>query len=576
LDELTTRAYELVSAGDLARARTELEDGLAATEFDGSTVPPDLAEAASLYARLLLASGQPAEAHEWAAYAHGAAQRLYGAADERTVRDAATLAAALSRVGELPAAERLYRDVVARLAERDGPGSPQALAARADLATVLHATGQCRAARSELAGALAAHQAGYGVDEPAGIRMLARLAAMSRDCGDEGAAERHFARARTLAETYLPADHPVTVQVAALAAAPPDDAHPCRARPGATQNPATQNPAAQNPASQGAGGDPWWPPEQDADPDHPPSGPPARAGGNGGIAASPESGPGRDRPGSALVAPRVSRGHLAAPRRIPPVGHLPFAETLPEPAHPTGRAAGHHPPTRATGPAPARVQASAGQSRDGAVVLPSMVEPVQEPFPAPREDRYRGHDDPYRLDDPYRGRHLPAYRHPGADPGGDPGRDPGGYEPYPGRSRWATASLAAGLTVLGIAGGWFAATRLLGDEPAPARPVPADAPRTPEESAAAATAAPPTGLTLRDGRNSVALTWTYPAEAEGPVMVTGGRAGEPQRAFQTLAAGTTTYTVHGLPERVDYCFTVAVVYSTDQIARSAPVCTTRR
>ncbi|HYN97942.1 MAG TPA: hypothetical protein VES42_29215, partial [Pilimelia sp.] len=188
LDDLTARAYELIAAGDLGRARAALEEGLGGAALDADDLTAEAAEAASLYARVLLATGELQPARAWATYAHAAAHRLHGPADSRTVRDAATLAAVLHRVGELAAAEELYREVIARLSAFDGPGSPRALAARADRATVLHAAGRCRDGRGELAGALAAHQAGYGLAEPAGIRMLARLAGMTRDCGDEAAA----------------------------------------------------------------------------------------------------------------------------------------------------------------------------------------------------------------------------------------------------------------------------------------------------------------------------------------------------------------------------------------------------
>lgn len=524
LDELTTRAYDLVAAGELVRARAVLEDGLAETEFDGTTVPPDLAEAASLYARVLLACGETEAARDWATYAHGAAERLHGAADQRTVRDAATLAATQYRIGELPAAERLYRDVVAQLSAQDGPGAPQTLAARADLATVLHATGQCRAARSELAGALAAHQAGYGLQEPAGIRMLARLAAMSRDCGDEAAAQRHFARARALAETYLPAEHPVAGQVAALAAAPANPAHPCQLAPPVV-----------GPAEQEAQ---WWPPEQDGDPTAEP--PPAH---NGRAA----SGAGPD--GGGLAARPLSRGHLAAPRRIPPLtGRIPFADPAP------------HAPPADTVPSDARREPPHTPA-ESPHTPPSPPEPGPGPGPgravAPRPDPRLPVPDPanaYSIAPahPYSGLHLPP--------------------PEPARSRWAGMAFGAGLAVLGIAGGWFAATTLMaaGDEPA-APPTPAKAsPATPTPADP-----PPTGLTLRDSRDRVTLSWSYPGGAEGPVLVAGGRTGEQQRAFQTLAPGTTTYTVYGLAERADYCFTVAVIYSTEVVARSAPACTTR-
>jgi hypothetical protein len=82
-------------------------------------------------------------------------------------------------------------------------------------------------------------------------------------------------------------------------------------------------------------------------------------------------------------------------------------------------------------------------------------------------------------------------------------------------------------------------------------------------------------VTLRDNRDNVTLAWTYPAGAEGPVLVSGGRSGQQPRAFQELPAGTASYVVYGLNEQTDYCFTVAVVYSTDTVGRAAPVCTAR-
>jgi hypothetical protein len=85
----------------------------------------------------------------------------------------------------------------------------------------------------------------------------------------------------------------------------------------------------------------------------------------------------------------------------------------------------------------------------------------------------------------------------------------------------------------------------------------------------------PRNVRLTDRRDSVSLQWSYPADAEGPVLVSGGRTGQPARAFQQLPAGTSDYVVYGLNEQQNYCFTVAVAYSTDRIASSVPVCTQR-
>jgi hypothetical protein len=86
---------------------------------------------------------------------------------------------------------------------------------------------------------------------------------------------------------------------------------------------------------------------------------------------------------------------------------------------------------------------------------------------------------------------------------------------------------------------------------------------------------PPGAVRLRDNRDSVSLDWTYPKGAEGPVLISGGRRGQEQRAFQQLPAGSTNYVVYGLNEGLDYCFSVAVVYTVDHVAASKPLCTHR-
>ena len=92
----------------------------------------------------------------------------------------------------------------------------------------------------------------------------------------------------------------------------------------------------------------------------------------------------------------------------------------------------------------------------------------------------------------------------------------------------------------------------------------------------AAAAGAPAGVALQDNRDSVTLTWAYPKGAEGPVLISGGRRGQAQRAFQQLPAGSADYVVYGLDGQLDYCFTVSVVHSTDRVAASPPVCTARR
>jgi hypothetical protein len=97
-----------------------------------------------------------------------------------------------------------------------------------------------------------------------------------------------------------------------------------------------------------------------------------------------------------------------------------------------------------------------------------------------------------------------------------------------------------------------------------------------QSSPAPVASGPPTNVALHDGTASVTLTWKYPAGAEGPVILSAGRPGEARHAFQTLAAGTENFVVYGLAEGTDYCFTVAIAYSTDVVAMSSPVCTARK
>lgn len=99
---------------------------------------------------------------------------------------------------------------------------------------------------------------------------------------------------------------------------------------------------------------------------------------------------------------------------------------------------------------------------------------------------------------------------------------------------------------------------------------------TPNAAPPASPGTPPGRVTLRDRPDGIALTWTYPAGGEGPVVLSAGQAGQDPRPFETLPPGTDSFVVHGLDRTTNYCFTVAVVWSTDVVARAKRVCTTRR
>ena len=268
--DLTVQAHHLVSAGDLAGAQRLLADALTDADPRPANASPELADAAGLQARVLVALGEPHSARGWAAFAYAAATRLYGRADERTITAAATLAAVLHRVGSDARAARLYSDVIIELTARDGPESMRVLAAHADLATVEYARGQCEVARDRLQDAWELHREVYGDDHPSGIKMLAKLGAMERDCGRYADSHEHLTLAEELCRVHLAADDPLAAQVAALsraarpgprlaAPAPAAGQRPSAGRPGDAVVPAARvPPAAEGPPEP----PPYQPPEQ--------------------------------------------------------------------------------------------------------------------------------------------------------------------------------------------------------------------------------------------------------------------------------------------------------------------------
>lgn len=229
--ELTLQAQHLVSAGDLAGAQRLLADALTDADPRPDHASPELTEAAGLQARLLVTLGEPHSARGWAAFAYAASSRLYGISDQRTISAAATLAAVLHRVGSDVRAARLYSEVILELTAHDGPESLRVLAAHADLATVEYARGQCAQARERLQDAWELHREVYGDGHASGIKMLARLGAMQRDCGRFDEAHDNLALARELARQHLAADDPLARQVAALARAAADPDHVCDDEP---------------------------------------------------------------------------------------------------------------------------------------------------------------------------------------------------------------------------------------------------------------------------------------------------------------------------------------------------------
>ncbi len=479
LAELTAHAQALTSSGDLAGARAVLADALAPTDTDPHRASPDVAAAAALHARVLVTLGDPQAARDWAGFAHTAQRRLYGPEDERTLAATATHAAVLHRLGNHALAAQLYRDVVEQLTATDGPDSMRVLAAQADLATAEHAAGECVDAHARMADAWQRHRRIYGDAAPAGIKMLARLGGMERDCGQVIEAREHLALAGEFCARYLPGDHVLARQVAALAKAPISGRHRCDA-------------------------------EADAAHGFPPG--PARP------AAYPAPGVTPTGPPGVTTLPRPQQ-RPAPVERLRPAGTGPDDHRdgddrrLPVPVH-------HAPP-----------RTSRRLVVGGVLVAGALVAAATAAFALPRGDR--------DATAPVGATSAPAVA----------------AAPLATASATPAAPSSAAAAATGAAG-----------------PAPAAGTATATETGAAAA---PSAVVLRDGRDSVTLEWSYPAGAEGPVLISGGRTGQERRAFQQVPAGSTNYVVYGLNERADYCFTVAVVYSADVVAAAPPVCTAR-
>lgn len=525
-----------MATGDLAGARRLLSDALADADPRPTNASAELAELASLQARVLVGLGDPRAARSWAAYAYAASNHLHGRSDERTVAAAATLAAVLHRVGSWSRAARTYQEVIIELTALDGPESLRVLAAHADLATLEYARGQCQVARDRLADAWELHREVYGDGHPSGIKMLARLGAMQRDCGLAGSAQESLVLAEELCRQYLAVEDPLAVQVAALGRADADPEHRCPSHGRA----APIVPAARTPPP-GDGPLPEDRPQHPAQPGYrptdlhfPPEPEPESE-------PEPEPEPEPDR----SVAEKHPAAGYSPPPAVPTPRLPPEDAAFPEPPElfpPDFPADEHEPWWR-----------ESSTAQWGGAVPPAVLPLTQlEEADGVRRVEPHGVSDP-PTDQPSRLLPVPV---PRATP--------------PPRHRLPLV-VGAVVVLLGTAAVIAGVSRFDGSAPPSAADPATEAPAAP----VASPSAPPGAVTLTDNQDNVALRWTYPEGGAGPVVVSGGQPGESQTIFANLPAGSTEFVVHGLNGGVDYCFAVAVVWSTETIARSEEVCTNR-
>ncbi|MFE9205418.1 hypothetical protein [Micromonospora sp. NPDC007230] len=168
-----------------------------------------------------------------------------------------------------------------------------------------------------------------------------------------------------------------------------------------------------------------------------------------------------------------------------------------------------------------------------------------------------------------------AYPEQGAWPVPAPFHQPPAYpvveEPEPrGRNRTAVA-VVVGAAVVAVVAVLGVGVVLLNRDAATPPPVSGPSPGKPKVSGP-----PPGDLRLQDEATTITVTWTDPTDGGVPFVVAGGRAGQKLGVMATVDPGETRYTVNGLSAKLDYCFTVLAVYSTDTYATSGQVCTDRQ
>ncbi|MFG1676117.1 fibronectin type III domain-containing protein [Micromonospora sp. NPDC049282] len=267
----------------------------------------------------------------------------------------------------------------------------------------------------------------------------------------------------------------------------------------------------------------------------------------------------------------------------PPVSGPPAAPVSGTPVPPWGLTA---PPWSSVAP-PQPVDRSA---EAGPVTDAYAPGPVEEPLIAEEGHVGVGPDRSIAGDEPVEGRSLPVYDglldfpestrpEPAAYPeqGSWPAVPPAFHQSaaYPvaeqpeprGRNRTVLA-LVVGGAVLAVVAVVAGGAVWLNRDAAPPAPAPtAVKPKV--------TGPPPGDLRLRDDTTTITVTWTDPTGGAVPFVVAGGRAGQKLGVMATVDAGQTRYTVNGLSAKLDYCFTVLAVYSTDTYATSGQVCTDR-
>lgn len=173
------RARAAVAGGSSDTAREILGRALKLRHTEGPD--PDIADAATLYAHLLLTdAGDHVAAGPWAAYAHNATLYLHGRADERTIAAVLTHARVLGAGGDVDAADELWFSVLATAADET---AVRTILTNVELAEMHHQNTLCPSGLDVMGELCDRRSDRHGRHDPLAITLLGRLGAMYRDCG---------------------------------------------------------------------------------------------------------------------------------------------------------------------------------------------------------------------------------------------------------------------------------------------------------------------------------------------------------------------------------------------------------
>lgn len=97
----------------------------------------------------------------------------------------------------------------------------------------------------------------------------------------------------------------------------------------------------------------------------------------------------------------------------------------------------------------------------------------------------------------------------------------------------------------------------------------------PDGSPAQTSSEPPSNVAIQVRDDRVTITWTDPSNGVAQPMIVGNREGEGSRRFAMPPNGATEASITGLNKKYDYCFSVMLVYTIEDVKQSDQVCTNR-